>query len=133
MSPQKSIVFFDGVCHLCNGFVDRIITADHKHLFQFAPLQGETALQLLTPAEREVLTTVILLEDNQVKYKKSAAVLRILTRLGGPYLLFNLGYLIPPALRDALYAWVAKNRYSWFGERDFCRLPTPEERGRLLP
>lgn len=132
MQSQKPIIFFDGVCHLCNGFVDAMIQRDPKARIQFAPLQGDTAAKALTADERALLDSVILLTEGR-KYHRSEAVLRSLVLLGGTYKIFQLGFLIPGFLRDKIYAWVAKNRYAWFGERDFCRLPLPEERDRLLP
>lgn len=132
MQTSKPLIFFDGICHLCNGFVDKVLQADHKQIFLFAPLQGETAAKLLSPQEREDLESVILVEGGR-KYKSSAAVLRILVELGGVYRLFALAYLIPAFIRDPFYLWVAKNRYAWFGKRDFCRLPEPQEKDRLLP
>ncbi|MBC7370779.1 MAG: DUF393 domain-containing protein [Bdellovibrionaceae bacterium] len=132
MQSQKPTIFFDGVCHLCNGFVDAIIQRDVKGQIQFAPLQGETAAAALTAEERSLLESVILIDKGQ-KYYRSEAILRTFILLGGVYKIFMLGFLIPEFLRDRIYAWVAKNRYAWFGERDFCRLPLPHERDRLLP
>jgi predicted DCC family thiol-disulfide oxidoreductase YuxK len=132
MQTQKPLIFFDGLCHLCNRFVDEVIQRDRKSYFQFAPLQGETARNLLTPEECSQIKSILLLENNK-KYTRSEAVLKVLTKLGGLYSLFVLAYVIPPVLRNALYDWVAKNRYVWFGERDFCRRPTAEEKDRLLP
>ena len=132
MQTEKPLIFFDGICHLCNGFVDKVIQKDQKEIFRFAALQGETAKKVLTPNEIAHVESVILWE-NSVKYHRSTAVLRILTRLGGFYRVFALGYLMPRPLRDFIYSWVAKNRYAWFGQKDVCRLPTPAEKGRLLP
>lgn len=132
MQTSKPIIFFDGICHLCNGFVDKVIQADKKAYFQFAPLQGSTAEKLLSVEERSALESVILFENGQ-SYKQSEAVLRIFSRLGGVYRIFTLAYVIPSFLRDRLYLWVAKNRYTWFGQREFCRLPLPHEKDRLLP
>jgi len=132
MQAQKPIIFFDGICHLCNGFVDKVMQRDPHAHFQFAPLQGETAAKLLSSAERLQLDTVILWKDGK-KYYRSEAVLKILVKLGGVYSLFALGYFLPPFVRNALYTWVAKNRYSWFGQRETCRLPGPHEKNRLLP
>lgn len=128
---MRKIIFFDGVCHLCNHFVDSVISKDHKHQFSFAPLQGSTAKELLSPEDQSRLESVILWVDGKVYYK-SAAVLRILSILGGPYKLFSLGNLIPRIMRDPVYDLVARNRYAWFGERDACRLPEPHERQYLL-
>ena len=129
---SKNVIFFDGVCHLCNGFVDAVISRDKKHRFLFAPLQGRTAEQLLSLEDRKNLETVIYREKNQTYYR-SAAVLKILTNLGGIYQVFWLGWIIPGFIRDALYKIIAKNRYAWFGQREICRLPTAEEKDYLLP
>lgn len=132
MQPQQTIIFFDGLCHLCNGFVDFLIKKDQKGHFQFAPLQGETAAKLLSFEERAHLESVILLEGGK-KHSRSEAVLKVLCGLGGAYRLFAVGYLLPSFIRDAFYAWIAKNRYAWFGHREVCRLPEPHEKERLLP
>ncbi|WP_415063822.1 thiol-disulfide oxidoreductase DCC family protein [Bdellovibrio sp.] len=129
---MRNVVFFDGVCHLCNGFVDAVISRDKSHVFLFAPLQGTTAAQLLSNEDRTKLDTVIYFEAGKTYYR-SAAILKVLSRLGGGYKLFAAATLIPAPLRDVFYNFVAKNRYSWFGKRDLCRLPTPEERSYLLP
>ncbi len=60
------------------------------------------------------------------------AALRILQSLGFPYSLAGVFRVFPKALRDAVYRWIARNRYRWFGRRDACRLPTPVERERFL-
>ena len=132
MQTEKPLIFFDGLCHLCNAFVDKILQKDRDARFQFAPLQGETARKSLTPSEIADLASVILMEDGR-KYVRSAAVLRILTSLGGFYRLWGLALVIPEFLRDGVYRWVAKNRYAWFGQKDVCRFPTPAEKDRLLP
>ena len=129
---KRNVVFFDGVCHLCNGFVDAVISRDPKHQFLFAPLQGTTAVDLLPPEDRSKLDTVIYFEAGKL-YHRSAAILKILTSLGGIYKVFALAWVIPGPLRDFLYKIVAKNRYAWFGEREFCRLPTASEKSYLLP
>ena len=129
---HKNVVFFDGICHLCNGFVDAVITRDPKHRYLFAPLQGPTAETLLAPEDRLNLSTVIYYENGKV-YRRSAAVIKILAGLGGAFSLFSALRVIPGPLRDVAYNLIAKNRYAWFGEREFCRLPQPEERAYLLP
>lgn len=133
MQPQKPIIFFDGLCHLCNGFVDYVIQRDPEARFLFASLQGKTAESLLTPDERLHLESIILLQ-NERKYQASTAVLKVLKELGGIHggLAF-LASLLPRSFRDIIYFWVARHRYGWFGKRELCRLPTNEEKGRLLP
>ena len=131
--PQiQTIVFFDGVCHLCNGFVDFVITRDRLKRLQFAPLQGETARRLLGDEDRSALASVIVWENGKIS-RESAAIARVFSSLGGGWSVLGRAMsLVPLSLRNVVYRWVAKNRYAWFGERDVCRLPTAEERGRLL-
>ncbi len=129
---KAKIVFFDGVCHLCNGFVDSMITLDTNHTFYFAPLQGETAQALLPAQDRAHLNSVIYYESEKLFYS-STAVIKILVGLGGVYRIFGLFWVFPRPLRDFVYGVIARNRYRWFGTREFCRLPRPEERLYLLP
>ncbi len=75
----------------------------------------------------------MLLWDGQGVHHKSEAALRSLEGLGGPWKLLRPLRFIPVFVRDAVYDFVAKNRYRWFGKRETCRLPTPEERDRFLP
>jgi len=130
--PQP-VVFFDGVCGLCNRFVDFVIRHDSRGVFHFAPLQGETARERLTEADVRDLKTVVLL-DGEGTYRKSTAVLRVLGRLGAFWrAVAAVLWLVPRPLRDVGYAWVARNRYAIFGKKETCRLPTPAERGLFLP
>lgn len=129
---QGPIFFFDGVCNLCNGAVDWIVRHDPKAVFHFASLQGETANEMV-PQAAQNLDSMVLWEDGK-EYKESDAVLRTGKRLGGFWsVLATVASVFPRGFRDAVYRWVAKNRYRWFGQKDSCRLPTPEERKRFLP
>ena len=130
---QKCVVFFDGVCGLCNVSVDFILARDTHQRFRFAPLQGETARQALPSADRERLDTLVLLTASGT-YRRSAAVVRILWRLPGVWpILGALLWVIPGPLRDLGYRIVSANRLRWFGKKETCRLPTPEERERFPP
>lgn len=128
----KKIVFFDGVCHLCNGFVDLVISQDTTRSYLFAPLQGTTAAEILPLKDREALDTVIYFESGILSYR-SSAILKILEGLGGFYRTFALLRILPESWCDFFYNFLAKNRYAWFGQRDFCRIPTAQERDYLLP
>lgn len=112
--------------------MDFLLRVDRHARLQFAPLQGETAAELLDRAATTELMTIVLV-DASGRYERSDAILRILGHVGGIWSLARLGVLIPRFLRDALYKWVARHRYGWFGVKETCRMPTPAERGRLLP
>jgi predicted DCC family thiol-disulfide oxidoreductase YuxK len=127
------IVLFDGVCNLCNASVDFLIRHDPHARLRFASLQSDLARRLL-PAhglDPGVLSSIVLLDGGRA-YTRSAAALRIARRLRLLSPLAYLGAVLPPPLRDGLYDAIAIHRYRWFGKRDTCRLPTPEERSRFL-
>ena len=126
-------VFFDGVCGLCNAFVDFVMARDREQQFHFAPLQGQTAAGIVREADRTSLKSVVF-ADKSGTYLKSSAVIRVLWQLGG-FWAFAAGcmWIIPRPVRDVGYGLVARLRYRLFGKREACRMPTPEERSRLLP
>lgn len=125
------IIYFDGVCNLCNGFVDFVIQRDKKHLFQFAPLQGKSAQQLLN--HQDLGLDSVVYYDNGDVYKKSIAVLKIASELGAGYRFFSkIASIFPVFILNFLYDFIAKNRYLFFGKKETCRLPTPAERKLFL-
>lgn len=132
-------ILFDGVCTLCNGLVQFVVRHDARGYFRFAALQSELGQELLAahgqpPAEAGPAgpESVILLEGGQL-YSHSAAVLRIMRQLGGPWrLAAAVGEQLPQRGRDALYRLVARHRYRWFGRQESCLVPTPELRARFL-
>lgn len=126
------IVFFDGYCNLCNSWIDWLIRHDSSKNIQFASLQGTTAAPLLKQHHLESMDSILYFKDS-VFYQRSTAVLLILADLGGAWKLAKIFFLIPTFLRDILYKWVAANRYRIFGKRNTCRIPTAEEKNRLLP
>nr|WP_310821341.1 DCC1-like thiol-disulfide oxidoreductase family protein [Stratiformator vulcanicus] len=126
------MVFFDGVCGMCNRFVDFLLRHDGKGQFLFAPLQGETAKAIVPDEWRERLKSVVY-RDEEGLHRHSGAVVRMLCRLGGGWAL--LGYamwVIPAPIRDLGYAGVAAVRYRLFGKKESCRMPKPAERERFL-
>jgi predicted DCC family thiol-disulfide oxidoreductase YuxK len=132
-TPEERIVYFDGVCGLCNRFVDFLLTQDTRDRLRFAPLQGETARQNLPQKLTENLKTVAFVEGGRF-WTHSAAVVRIFWRLGPVWRMTGtLLWLIPRPLRDAGYRLIAARRYRLFGQRETCRLPTEAERARFLP
>lgn len=135
MSPHPSsrIVFFDGECVLCNGFLDWMIAIDRSAQLQVAPLQGETAKRLLPPLPHNPEEWSIYFLDETGLYAQSEAVVQILRRLGGIWTLFSIAGIIPVSLRDMVYRIVASNRYRILGKRDTCRIPSEPERSRFLP
>lgn len=131
---ENPIVFFDGVCGLCNGFVDFIILEDSRALIRFCPLQSEVANARFPnlPADSDAYQT-ILVQDGDKLYENSSAVVRVFAYLGGFWR--PIGFMlqvIPVSIRDHVYRAVSRNRYRIFGKKDACRIPSAEERSRFL-
>ena len=134
-SRPSEIILFDGVCNLCNGFVQFVIARDPGARFTFASLQSPAAADLLArndvPPVASVPESVLLVDGHRV-YAQSTAALRVLRRLTFPWNLAYTFIVVPRPIRDLVYAWVARNRYRWFGKRDVCMVPTPDLRARFL-
>ena len=131
-SPEGPVLFFDGVCGFCNRTVDLSLKWDRRGRIRFAPLQGTTAASLLPDEDVNNLDTVVFYENGTLS-RRSTAVVGLLKNLGGvSRLLATLLWVIPRPLRDWGYRLIARNRYRLFGQKDTCRLPTPEERARFL-
>jgi predicted DCC family thiol-disulfide oxidoreductase YuxK len=130
---DEPILLFDGVCNLCNGFVQWVIDRDADARFRFAALQSEAGQQLLERhgLPTEGFETFVLVEDGDY-YTKSTAALRMLKRLGFPYSALYPSVLVPRPVRDSVYEFVAANRYDWFGQRDRCMVPPPDIEDRFL-
>ena len=127
------IILFDGVCNLCNSSVDFIIQRDKGQQFLLASLQSAAGQQILQDFNlpKEEFDTLVLVDRGRI-YLRSTAALRIARELSGGWALFYAFIVVPAFLRDAVYRLVARHRFNWFGQRDSCRLPTPEERARFL-
>ncbi|MBO1581684.1 thiol-disulfide oxidoreductase DCC family protein [Bacillus bingmayongensis] len=129
----NSIILFDGVCNLCNSWVQFVIQRDPEAVFKFASLQSEIAKSLIMKYEREYKggDSIILFEEGNL-YTKSTAVLKILRKLRGPIKILTILIFIPKFARDKIYDMVARNRYRWFGKQTSCMIPTKDVRDRFL-
>lgn len=133
LENKQHIIFFDGVCNLCNSSVDFILKADTKKTFLFASLQEEIAKKYLNSEMIKELRSIVYYRQGEI-YRESSAVLLIASELY-PYFSFFFKALLwcPSPLRDFFYGLVAKNRYKLFGKSDTCRLPSIDEKERFLP
>lgn len=128
----KTVIYFDGVCNLCNFFVDFVIRRDQKKIFFFTSLQGRTAQDNLGDLAKN-LSSVIVRDPTGAVLSESKAVLFVLSRMSFPWpFLSMLGRIFPPLFRDWIYRKVAIHRYFLFGQRQTCRIPNPEEQARFL-
>lgn len=129
-AEQPPVILFDGVCNLCNNTVQFIIRHDKAHRFRFAALQSAYGQRVT--AEFAISGDSVVLFQNGKIYQRSSAVLKIAPRLHGLYWLLGAGYILPRFLRDAIYDFVARNRYKWFGKQESCMIPTKELQALFL-
>jgi predicted DCC family thiol-disulfide oxidoreductase YuxK len=131
-TPLGSVVFFDGVCHLCNASVNWLIRIDRKKKLRYAPLQGSTAIAVIPPDVLRDHDSVIYLRNGKLLWWSDAALW--LLHDCAWYLKWIIIFrLIPRVLRDGIYKWIAANRYRWFGKYDTCRMPAKNEEHLFLP
>jgi predicted DCC family thiol-disulfide oxidoreductase YuxK len=130
---DTAIVLFDGVCNLCNSSVNFVIRHDKKNHFRFTANQSETGKALLKKfnIDNSKVESIVLIENNTC-YKKSTAALRIAKGLNGLYPLLYLFIVIPPFIRNAVYDFIAVNRYKWFGKKEVCMIPSEELRSKFI-
>ena len=129
----SSVILFDGVCNLCNGFVTFVIARDPGGRFKFAPLQSAAAGRLLgTMSSRAAWPDSVVLVENGRAWTRSAAALRIARGLAFPWPLAYAFVVVPRPVRDWIYTLVARRRYQWFGKRDVCMMPTPALAARFI-
>jgi len=130
---ENPIILFDGVCNFCNSAINFVLKQDKKGIFRFAPLQSEAGQRLLQEynLSTEEFDSFVLIDNGKV-YKKSAASLRVMNKLPWYWKEAQVLRIIPTAFRDAIYDFIASNRYKWFGKKEQCMIPTTEMRSRFL-
>ncbi len=128
------ILFFDGVCGLCDRLVQFVLRHDRRARFRFAALQSEAATQTLGHFGKnpDDLDTMYVLTGDGRLLQKARAILFVARGLGLPWSLSALFGVLPTFVLDWFYDRVAHNRYRLFGKRDSCRLPSADERVRFL-
>lgn len=133
MESNQSIVFFDGVCNLCNGFVQFVLTHEKNQTFQFCSLQSDFAINFFKQNQFETLhIDSVIVYKNQQFYIQSEAAFKVIEELKLPYRLISVFKFFPPVLNNFIYKIIAKYRYKIFGKTDVCWVMKPEHKQRFL-
>ena len=133
----RNLLFFDGVCNLCDGFINFVAAGDSRGRVHFGALQRHKATLALLGAARyaeggeEALSTVVLVQGKKVHVRSSAA-LRTLAAMDAPWKYLSVFIVIPAPIRDLVYRVVAEHRYTVFGRVENCRLPTEAFKARFI-
>ncbi len=133
-STTTPVLYFDGLCNLCNGAVQYIIRHDKQGLFRFASLQSEAGRQVQDVYRKQYgqVPDSLILQVNDKIYSRSDAALRAAILIHRWAALSKACLVIPKFIRDGIYNIIAKNRYRWFGKKESCMIPTPELQSRFL-
>ncbi|WP_242111611.1 thiol-disulfide oxidoreductase DCC family protein [Luteimonas aquatica] len=129
----EAIVVFDGVCVFCSGWVEFLLRRDRRGRLRFAAMQSEAGRALLSGngLNPDDPLSFLLLDACGARVDSDAAI-GVMTRLGWPWRAVGALRLLPRALRDRGYRWLARNRYRWFGRKPACYLPDAGMRDRFL-
>lgn len=133
MDDHGPIILFDAQCVLCSANAQFILKHDRRARFHLAAMQGDVGAALfrqhgIDPNDPD---TILMIEGERV-LRDSDAVIAIFTGLGWPWRVAGLASLVPKALRDLIYRWIARNRYRIFGRRETCWVPAAEFVERVL-
>lgn len=129
---DKGIILFDGVCNYCNKMVNFALKRDKKDHLLFAPLQSDAGMALREKYGVAPEVDSFIFIENDKAYLYSTGALKVSKHLSGGWPLLGALIIIPSFIRNAIYKWVARNRYKWFGQKDACMIPTPAVRRKFL-
>ncbi|MFK2820359.1 DCC1-like thiol-disulfide oxidoreductase family protein [Flavobacteriaceae sp. LMIT009] len=134
LEKGKQLVIFDGVCNLCNASIIYIIKRDKNDIFRFAPLQSDIGQKIIKDYNIDTIKTdsILLYNLNKGLFSRSTAVLKVASRLSFPTNLYAVFLIIPAFIRNAIYDFIARNRYKWYGKKESCMIPTPELKKKFL-
>ena len=132
-STNSYIILFDGICNLCNYWVDFIIKRDKDKTLKFATLQSDAGKKIANQFSivNKNIDSIIFIKGGNY-FARSDAVLEIAKELKSVWKILYLLKVIPRHLRNFIYDLIAKYRYAIFGKRNSCRVPTSEEISRFI-
>ena len=133
-----AVIVFDGVCLLCNGWVQFLLRHDRKLRYRFAAMQEPAGRALLVAhgLNPDDPDSFLLIEHDRGAAPRVSlgvtAIRRVLVGLGGAWMLLGIVAVVPRFVGDPLYRVLARNRYRWFGRHDACLMPDPAQASRFL-
>ena len=126
------LILFDGTCVFCSGFARFIVRADKACRFRFVTAHSPSGRALFDAhgLDPDLIEANIVIVDEKpyFKFRAFAAAMRA---IGGPWAVFGILAYLPYRLSDALYDFVARNRYRIAGKQA-CPMPSLELRARLI-
>jgi predicted DCC family thiol-disulfide oxidoreductase YuxK len=130
---DRVVVFFDGRCPFCIGWVRLLLDRDGHDRLRFASLQSDWTRRFFAEhrLDHPGMGSVVAWDGNRL-HRETAALAAVVRVLPGVWRLLGGLERLPRSWRAGAYRFVAQRRYDWFGQRSRCWLPGPEERGKFL-
>jgi len=134
LPKNKKIILFDGVCNLCNAAVQFVIKHDKNDIFRFVALQSDLGQSIVKHigVDTQNIDSIILYEPGVAYYIKSEGALEIAKHLSGGISFLSVFKILPTPLKNSIYDYIAKNRYKWYGKKEYCMIPTAELKSKFL-
>lgn len=125
------LILFDGQCVYCSKFAHFIARHDRQNRFKFVTAHSATGRALFQAhgLDPDRMETNIIIVDN-VTYTKFPAFAAAMRAIGWPWRIFAIVNLVPKAILEPLYDFIARNRYRL--GRQACPLPSPALKARLI-
>ncbi len=133
LDQYNGVIFFDGYCHLCSSSMVFIAKRDRRRLYRFCAMQTPKGRQIAEElkVDPDAPQSFLLIHQKKVLLSSDAAI-EIGSSFGGPWKLLRLLKIIPGKVRNAVYSFIARNRYKWFGRHDQCFLGDSNIRSRSI-
>ncbi len=134
LEKYRQVIFYDGVCILCNRFIRFVLRWDRKKEIYISPLQSAFAGAVLKNFDIDPgkLDTVVFYKNGRI-HTRSDVVFSVFRSFGFPWTILNVCELIPRKVRDDVYNWVARNRYGWFGKAsETCPIPDAAQKRQII-
>jgi predicted DCC family thiol-disulfide oxidoreductase YuxK len=133
LSQQHPIILYDGECFLCDHSVQFILKRDRHTVFRFCTLQDAIKYSDLSNLLDLTSKNSVILIYKGLIYDKSDAAIHTMRLIGGWLSwLGSVAYIVPKFIRNTVYNFIAKNRYTWFGKSDTCLMPNPTYTSQFL-
>ncbi len=134
-ADDKAVFVFDGHCVLCSQWAQIMLRHDTDRKFRLLTAQSPLGRALFEHyglmSETGDYSTNLLIQNGKARLK-SDGTLSLMSQLGFPLSLMGIFKIVPPPLRDWAYNIIARNRIKWFGRRELCYVPRPEDKDRFL-
>lgn len=130
LPADRPVLFFDGMCNLCSRSVQFVLKRDRKRIFLFGSLQSPKGAAAQKQVGQAADSFILFYKGRY--YIQSDAAIKTALLLGGAWKIVAAAYIVPRFIRNAVYRFVARNRYKWFGKRESCMVPRPEYAAQFL-